>query len=163
MIDYMKSCLRNLFPYIFLLYLFYKGFQSYRVISLHKEVFLSSGVFQLPPFPFLLSCIYRGEVRSVTPPGSSRGNMKEGIVMAYWEYEINTYPVQDMFSAAEEKVHIITCDPKGVCLFKDMPTASREALTGIFNDRGAHRWELVETHYSEATAELVCVWKREKK
>ncbi|MDQ7823281.1 MAG: hypothetical protein RDV48_10840 [Candidatus Eremiobacteraeota bacterium] len=80
--------------------------------------------------------------------------------MDRWEYEIESYPVREVVGEAQKKATVIACDPKGVCLYRDMPTASREALVAILNERGSAGWELVQIHFNSATAELACLWKR---
>jgi len=82
--------------------------------------------------------------------------------MERWEYDITSHRVDDMMGAADHASRVITCDPEGVCLSRDMPAASRAALRNLFNERGAAGWELVETHYGEERKELACIWKRKR-
>jgi hypothetical protein len=87
---------------------------------------------------------------------------RRGAVMERWEYEIVSYPIRDVYDAAEKLSHVITCDPAGVCLYKDMPTASRNEIMRILNEQGEKGWELVETHYVDSTIDLVCIFKKKK-
>ena len=82
--------------------------------------------------------------------------------MERWEYEVFSYPIREVLEKAVKEAEVITCDPQGVCLHKDMPMVTREVFVKILNELGNMGWELVETHYNGESRELVCVVKRPK-
>lgn len=82
--------------------------------------------------------------------------------MEKWEYEITIHPLKDVLSDAIKEAGTITCDPQGICMYKDMPSANREAVLRIMNQNGALGWELVETHFNHKNTELLFIWKKKK-
>jgi len=87
---------------------------------------------------------------------------KEGLEMERWEYEIDSYPIEQIVEGGKRSETTITCDPNGICIAKDMPSASLEPMIGLLNRRGSMGWELVETHYNSRAVALVTIWKRKK-
>ena len=82
--------------------------------------------------------------------------------MEQWEYEIASYPVKEVAEEAQKEAGVIICDPRGVCLHKDMPSANREVFVKILNEQGNLGWELGQLHFDGQSAMIVCIWKRKK-
>jgi len=82
--------------------------------------------------------------------------------MERWEYEIDTYPIEQVVEGMKKDGITITCDPQGICIAREMPSAGIEPIVALLNQRGAMGWELVETHYNSQSVALVTIWKRKK-
>lgn len=80
--------------------------------------------------------------------------------MQRWEYEIVSFPIKEVYDSAVKEADVISCDPGGICLHRDMPTVAREILVKKLNEQGNAGWELVESHFHSVKNELTCIFKR---
>jgi hypothetical protein len=77
--------------------------------------------------------------------------------MERWEYDVTIYPIK---TGSNQERGVIECDPKGICIQKDMPRTNKEAFLKVLNERGSLGWELINMDYRSETIELACLWKR---
>lgn len=86
--------------------------------------------------------------------------------MAYWQYDVTSYWLQDLLDVREAQGYdpdpagpaMLYCDQEGRCFFDAMPNSYVQSIIMVLDGRGHEGWELVQVVFRRE--QMICFWKR---
>jgi hypothetical protein len=102
-----------------------------------------------------IALIYKYAHRTILHKARGRGPMK-------YEYTVRVFSLESLEESGvvthPHKNIVYACRPEGSCEVHDIGMEQLENLSGLFNEMGGDRWELVQLVFHQSG--IVSFWKR---